>query len=62
VCPGGVTTALFRRAPVVWVQHSDEQLARGGDGWQIVSELTPGDAEPLVEKNHGDSFDDTTLA
>jgi nicotinamidase-related amidase len=46
---------------VVWVQHSDEQLARGSDDWQIVPELTPGDAEPLVEKNYGDSFEDTAL-
>jgi nicotinamidase-related amidase len=47
--------------PVVWVQHADEQLARGSDGWQIVSELTPGDTEPLVEKSYRDSFEDTTL-
>jgi nicotinamidase-related amidase len=47
--------------PVVWVQHSDEHLARGSDGWQIVPELAPGDTEPLVEKNYGDSFEDTTL-
>ena len=47
--------------PVVWVQHSDEQLARGGDGWRIVPELTPGDAEPLVEKHYSDAFEDTTL-
>jgi len=47
--------------PVVWVQHSSEQLVRGSDGWRIVPELTPGDAEPLVEKHYGDSFEDTTL-
>ena len=47
--------------PVVWVQHSDAQLARESDGWQIVPELSPGDAEPLVEKNYGDSFEETTL-
>ena len=47
--------------PVVWVQHCDEHLARESDGWQIVSELTPDDAEPLVEKHHGDSFEGTTL-
>ncbi|WP_329158092.1 cysteine hydrolase family protein [Streptomyces sp. NBC_01717] len=46
---------------VVWVQHSDEQLVRGSDDWRIVPELTPGDAEPLVEKNYGDSFEDTNL-
>jgi nicotinamidase-related amidase len=47
--------------PVVWVQHSDEELARGSDAWQIVPELARGDAEPLVEKSYGDSFEDTTL-
>src|SRR5450759_4828142 len=38
-----------------------DRLARGSDKWRIVPELTPGDAEPLVEKNYGDSFEDTTL-
>jgi nicotinamidase-related amidase len=56
-----VERARREGVPVVWVQHSDEDLARGSDAWQIVSDLTPGDAEPLVEKNHGDSFEDTTL-
>jgi nicotinamidase-related amidase len=56
-----VEKARRERVPVVWVQHSDEQRARGSDDWRIVPELTPGDAEPLVEKNYGDSFEDTTL-
>ena len=56
-----VERARREGVPVVWVQHSDEHLARGSDGWQIISELTPVDAEPLVEKNYGDSFEDTTL-
>jgi nicotinamidase-related amidase len=47
--------------PVIWVQHSDEGLARGSDEWRIVPELSPGDAEPLIEKNYGDSFEDTSL-
>ncbi|MGI8608974.1 MAG: cysteine hydrolase family protein [Candidatus Dormibacteria bacterium] len=47
--------------PVVWVQHSDDGLARGSEDWWIVPELTPGDAEPLIEKNYGDSFEDTGL-
>jgi len=46
---------------VVWVRHSDEELGRGSDAWQIVAELAPGDAESIVEKNYGDSFEDTTL-
>jgi len=47
--------------PVVWVQHSDEQLASGSDDWRIVPELSPGDGEPLVAKSYGDSFEGTTL-
>jgi nicotinamidase-related amidase len=56
-----VERARAAAVPVVWIQHSDEHLARGSDGWQIVPELAPGDAEPLVEKHYGDSFEDTTL-
>ena len=56
-----VDKARRERIPVVWVQHSDEELARGSDEWRIVPELTRRDAEPLVEKNYGDSFEDTTL-
>ena len=47
--------------PVVWVQHNDEQLEKGSEGWRIVPELSPGDAEPLVEKSYADSFEDTVL-
>jgi len=56
-----VEKARRERVPVVWVQHSDVQLAKGSDDWRIVPELAPGDAEPLVEKSYGDSFEDTTL-
>ena len=56
-----VEKARRERIPVIWVQHSDEGLVRGSDEWLIVPELTPGDQEPLVEKNYGDSFEDTTL-
>jgi nicotinamidase-related amidase len=47
--------------PVVWVQHSDEGLAKGSDAWKIVAELSPDEAEPLIEKSYGDSFEDTDL-
>jgi nicotinamidase-related amidase len=56
-----VEKAREEQIPVVWVQHSDEQLAKGSDSWRIVPELAPEDAEPLVEKTYGDSFEDTTL-
>ena len=56
-----VKKARRERVPVVWVQHSDDQLARESDEWRIVPELAPGDAEPLVEKHYGDAFEDSTL-
>ena len=56
-----VEKARRERVPVVWVQHSSVQLVRGSDDWRIVPELTPGDTEPLVEKQYGDSFEDTDL-
>ena len=56
-----VQKARREQVPVVWIQHSDEGLPRGSEEWQIVPELAPGGGEPLVEKNYGDSFEDTTL-
>ena len=56
-----VERARRERVPVVWVQHSDEQLEKGSEGWRIVPELKPADTEPLVEKHYADSFEDTTL-
>jgi nicotinamidase-related amidase len=56
-----VERARRDQVPVVWVQHSDEHIVRGSDGWRIVSELAPDDAEPLVEKHYGDSFEETEL-
>jgi nicotinamidase-related amidase len=56
-----VETARQEQIPVIWVQHSDEELERGSEAWRIVPELSPDDAEPLVEKHYGDSFEDTNL-
>ena len=56
-----VQKARRERVPVVWVQHSDEQLVRESEDWRIVPELTPAAAEPLIEKRYGDAFEDTTL-
>jgi nicotinamidase-related amidase len=56
-----VERARRQQIPVVWVQHSDEHIVRGSDGWRIVPELIPAETEPLVEKNYGDAFEATTL-
>ena len=58
---GLVERARREQVPVVWVQHSDDELEAGGDAWRIVPELVPDGAEPLVGKEYGDSFEDTSL-
>jgi nicotinamidase-related amidase len=56
-----VERARLERIPVVWVQHSDDELVTGSEDWKIVSELILDDGEALVAKNYGDSFEDTSL-
>ncbi len=56
-----VEKARNEQVPVVWVRHSDEQLEMGSDPWRIVPELAPDEAEPMIEKLYGDSFEDTNL-
>jgi nicotinamidase-related amidase len=56
-----VDKAREQDAPVVWVQHNDDGLARGSDDWQLVPELKRDEAEPLIDKSYGDAFEDTNL-
>jgi len=46
---------------VVWIQHNDDDLKRDSEAWQYVAELERLDSEPLVQKEYGDSFEDTDL-
>jgi nicotinamidase-related amidase len=56
-----VSKARAEDVPVIWVQHSNDELVEGSDAWQYVPELAFGDAEPVVHKHYGDAFEDTVL-
>ena len=56
-----IDRARAQQVPVIWVQHADDNLPQGSEGWQYVPELERRDSEPLVHKKYGDSFEDTTL-
>lgn len=56
-----VDNARARQVPVIWVQHSDDDLPETSDGWRYVPELQRQESEPLVHKRYGDAFEDTTL-
>lgn len=66
---GGVianVSALLEKAraegvPVIWVQHSSDQLPRDSESWRYVPELARLGSEPLVHKSYGDSFEGTEL-
>ncbi|WUH90038.1 cysteine hydrolase [Streptomyces sp. NBC_00433] len=47
--------------PVVWVQHNSDELVTGTDSWKYVPELVRAEAEALVQKAYGDSFEATDL-
>ena len=56
-----IDTARAQQVPVIWVQHSGDDVPEGTDGWQYVPELSRHESEPLVHKQYGDAFEDTTL-
>lgn len=56
-----VDKARAEDVPVVWVQHSSAELPEGSEVWAYVPELERHEAEPLVHKTYGDSFEHTDL-
>lgn len=56
-----VERARAAGAPVVWVQHEDEELVRGEHAWEFVPELVPAHGELVLDKRHNDAFDETLL-
>lgn len=57
-----VDKARAASVPVVWVQDVDaDERPHGSRPWQIVPELDPLESEPRVEKEYGDSFEETNL-
>lgn len=56
-----VDKARAEAVPVVWVQHTSDNLPRDSESWQYVPELVRRDSEALVHKSYGDSFEGTEL-
>ena len=49
-----VSKARSERVPVVWVQHSDDELVKDTLGWEYVAELQSAQGEPVIHKSFGD--------
>jgi len=56
-----VSRARQNQVPVFWIQHSDEELVKDSEDWQLVSGLKAQENELIIEKNFNSAFENTTL-
>jgi nicotinamidase-related amidase len=56
-----VERARAQNVPVVWVQHSGDELVHGSAQWQWAPELVPAEGEPLIHKHFNSAFEQTSL-
>jgi nicotinamidase-related amidase len=56
-----VDKARAENVPIVWVQHSTDDMPKGSDGWHYVPELSQVESEPVVHKRYPDAFENTDL-
>ncbi len=56
-----VEKARGQDVPVIWVQHSDDELIDGSPEWQLVPQLSPAEGEMRLDKHFNSSFEQTSL-
>lgn len=56
-----VEKARGQGAPVIWVQHADDELVYGSPQWQLAPELSPAAGEAQIHKQFNSSFEQTSL-
>jgi len=56
-----VEKARNQGVPVIWVQHSDDELVHGSPDWQLVPELMPAEGEVRIYKRYNAAFEETPL-
>jgi nicotinamidase-related amidase len=56
-----VLRARAEKVPVIWAQHSDEQLTHGSSDWEFVPELVPETGEPVIHNHYNSAFEETDI-
>jgi nicotinamidase-related amidase len=56
-----IEKARASNTPIIWVQHSDDYLVQGTDGWEFVDELKPNTQDLRIYKTEPSSFVGTPL-
>lgn len=57
-----IASARNAGVPIIWVQHSEEEMPVGSEFWQIIPELVPQPQDARIDKIYGSSFKETDLA
>jgi nicotinamidase-related amidase len=47
--------------PIIWIQHSNQELLLDSPEWQLVPELVPGSNDLHIDKHFNSAFEETTL-
>ncbi len=53
--------ARGKNIPLIWVQHSDEELRIRSPEWELVPELKMAEGDYRIDKHHNSCFADTEL-
>lgn len=56
-----VHKARSQGIPVIWVQHTDDELVRDSPEWQVAAALAPAEGELRIDKQFNSSFEQTPL-
>lgn len=56
-----IETARTHGVPVIWIQHSDDDLPKGSDGWELTQGLSRAEGEIRIDKHYESSFEQTSL-
>lgn len=56
-----VEKARSQGVPVIWVQHTDDELVYESPYWEIVPELSPKEDETRIYKQYNSAFEETSL-
>lgn len=56
-----VERARARAIPVIWIQHTDDELVEGSAAWQFVPQLAPQPGETVIHKHFNSAFENTDL-
>lgn len=58
---GLVSAAHAAEIPVVFFRHSNKMLVRHTEPWELHPGIQPGENDRVLDKTHGDAFEDTEL-